>query len=319
MACKFVDGLPSCLLTVAWYQVLHSRRSFRNCDLYHSLTSYCHQEGLVVTVHDLSFMRMPACADPGLQAFLTASVPRTVKEAHHILADSSNTRNDLIELLQVNPRKVSVVPGAVDSAFARVEDTDRLSEMRIRYRLPEWFIVSVGTLEPRKNYPRLISAFAEMRRQTGLPHHLVIAGGPGWLYGEIQERVRYEGIGEFVRFLGFVPDGDLAALYTLADLMVFPSLYEGFGLPPLEAMACGTPVVCSDNSSLPERRTPLRVNADEVEEIADAMGRVLANRDLRNRLVELGMTQAAQFTWHAAARKLLEAYKRTLAEGGIHP
>jgi glycosyltransferase involved in cell wall biosynthesis len=243
-------------------------------------------------------------------------VPKAVSAARHVLADSWNTRNDLIELLQADPGKVSVVPGAVDATFTRVEDATRLEQMRAQYRLPQWFIISVGTLEPRKNYSRLIAAYALMRRQTGLPHHLIICGGPGWLFQEVDERVRTEGIADYVHFLGFVPDPDLAALYTLADLMVFPSLYEGFGIPPLEAMACGAPVVSSNNSSLPESvgNAALMVNAEDIEDIADAMARVLGNSAFRARLIELGRIQAAQFTWHAAARKLLAAYTLAMAD-----
>jgi glycosyltransferase involved in cell wall biosynthesis len=244
-------------------------------------------------------------------------VPKAIKAACHILADSWNTRNDLIELLDAPPSKVSVVPGAVDAAFSRVEDSSSLEDARDRYGLPRKFVISVGTLEPRKNYPRLISAYALLRRLTGLPHHLVIAGKPGWLFEETYDRARTEGVTECVHFLGFVPDRDLALLYALADLMVFPSLYEGFGIPPLEAMACSTPVVCSNNSSLPESvgDAALLVNAENVEEIADAMARVLTNTELRAHLVELGETQAAQFTWQAAAQKLLTAYKKALAGG----
>jgi len=316
--------IPSRWLTVAWHQLglpLHAEVLAGDCDLYHSpdfvLPPLKRARG-VVTVHDLSFMRVPACADPSLRAYLNRAVPKAVSAARHVLADSWNTRNDLVELLQADPGKVSVVPGAVDATFTRVEDAARLEQVRVRYRLPQWFIISVGTLEPRKNYARLVAAYALMRRQTGLPHHLIICGGPGWLFQEVYERVRTEGIGDYVHFLGFVPDADLAALYTSADLMVFPSLYEGFGIPPLEAMACGAPVVSSNNSSLPESvgNAALMVNAEDVEDIADAMARVLGNSAFRARLIELGRIQAAQFTWHAAARKLLAAYRLAMAEDG---
>lgn len=321
------SALPSRWLTTGWHRVglpLPAEALVGDCDIYHSTDFVLPplRKALgVVTVHDLSFMRLPECADPGLRAYLNASVPKAANSAHHILADSDNTRNDLIELLQIHPGKVSVVPGAVDAGFARVQDSARLDETRGRYRLPRWFVISVGTLEPRKNYSRLISAFAVMRRHTGLPHHLVIAGRPGWLYGDVHERVHTEGVGDCVHFLGFVPDRDLPALYTLADLMVFPSLYEGFGIPPLEAMACGTPVVSSNNSSLPESvgNAALMVNAKDTDEIADAMARVLANGEFRTRLVELGKIQAAQFTWNAAAQKLLTAYKQTLTKGNTTP
>jgi glycosyltransferase involved in cell wall biosynthesis len=242
-------------------------------------------------------------------------VPRAVSQAHHVLADSESTRNDLIELLAVSADKISVVPAGVEPRFRPVRDTVRLAEVRARYKLPQWFILSVGTLEPRKNFPRLISAYAQLRRQTGLPHGLVIAGRPGWLYQEIYNRIVQEGLSEHVHLPGFVADGDLPALYTLADLFVFPSLYEGFGLPPLEAMACGTPVVVSDNSSLPEAVgvAALLINAEEVDAMADAMARVLGNANLRVRLADLGRAQAARFTWRAAAEKLLTVYQLVMA------
>jgi len=318
------SAIPSRWLTIGWHRLrlpLPAEALTGDCDLYHSpdfvLPPLRTARG-VVTVHDLTFLRLPGCADPGLRAYLNRSVPKAVSAARHVLADSWNTRNDLIDLLQVSPGKVSVVPGAVDATFARVEDSGMLDHTRARYGLPPWFIISVGTLEPRKNYPRLVSAYALMRRQTALPHHLVIVGRPGWLYKEVHERVRTEGVGEYVHFLGFVPDGDLPALYTLADLMVFPSLYEGFGIPPLEAMACGTPVVSSNNSSLPESvgSAAMTVNAEDGEGIADAMARVLGNSSLRARLIELGKVQAKQFTWTAAVHQLLAAYKRALSESG---
>jgi glycosyltransferase involved in cell wall biosynthesis len=315
--------IPSRWLTTVWHRMglpIPAEALVGDCDLYHSpdfvlppLKRACG----IVTVHDLTFMRLPDCADHGLRAHLNRSVPKAVRAARHVLADSWSTRNDLIELLQVPAAKVSVVPAGVDAFFSRVEDPERLEQTRARYGLPQWFIVSVGTLEPRKNYVRLVSAYALMRRQTGLPHHLVIAGKPGWLYGGLRERIRDEGVSECVHLLGFVPDADLPALYTLADLMVFPSLYEGFGIPPLEAMACGTPVVSSNNSSLPESvgSAAQTVNAEQTDEIADAMARVLGNAALRSRLIELGYLQAAQFTWHTAARKLLAAYTCAGSQG----
>jgi glycosyltransferase involved in cell wall biosynthesis len=314
------SAIPSRWLNAAWNRLgipLHAEVLTGNCDLFHSpdfvLPPLRAARG-IVTVHDLSFMRLPSCADPALRAFLERSVPRAVGAARLVLADSWNTRKDLIDLLQVHPDKVTVVAAGVDKIFSPVTDSDRLDQARTRYRLPDRFLISVGTLEPRKNYARLISAFARMRKQTGLPHQLVIVGRPGWLFDEIHERVRVEGMGEYVHFLGFVPDVDLAALYTLADLMVFPSLYEGFGIPPLEAMACGTPVVSSDNSSLPESvgTAALTVNAEDTEGISDAIGQVLCDDNFRARLIELGRTRAAQFTWHSAARGLLAAYRQAM-------
>ena len=225
------------------------------CDLYHSpdftLPPLSRARGLV-TVHDLSFLTTPECAPPTLRDYLQHVVPQSIARAHHVLADSSNTRDDLVRLLHVTPEKISVVPGGVEDRFTPIEDVDALEVVRSRYGLPAEFILSFGTLEPRKNYPTLISAYADLRRRTGLPHRLVIAGKEGWMFEPIYARVAQEDIGSDVQFVGYVADDDFPTLYNLADLFVYPSLYEGFGLPPLEAMACGIPVVCSNTSSLPE-------------------------------------------------------------------
>ena len=268
----------------------------------------------VVTIHDLSFLRVPQCADPGLRQYLTERTPPSVARARRVLADSQNTRRDLIELLDVTPEKVSVVYAGVEPRFRPVRDLERLEQVRQRYHLPELFVLFVGTIEPRKNLGRLLSAYAQMRRQTGLPHQLVLSGSNGWLYEEIYDKVSRDGLQEDVVFPGFVADEDLPALYTLADLFVFPSLYEGFGLPPLEAMSCGTPVVASNNSSLPEvlGSAALFVDAEDVEGLADAMARVLGDAMVRTRLADLGRAQAARFTWEDAARQLVKAYEAVL-------
>jgi len=315
------SNVPSRWLTAGWHRFglpFPVERLVGPCDLFHSpdfaLPPLDKAKG-VVTIHDLSFLRFPEYADPGLRNYLKRAVPRSVDRAGRVLADSENTKSDLIELLHVPAEKISVVPAGVEPRFRPVRDTVKLNEVRERYALPQWFILAVGTIEPRKNLTRLVSAYAQLRRQTGLPHALVIAGKEGWLFQGIHEQVSREGLSEHVQFPGFITDEDLPALYTLADLLAFPSLYEGFGLPPLEAMACGTPVVVSNNSSLPEAvgAAALLVDAEDIEALADAMARVLGNANLRVRLADLGRAQAARFTWTEAAHKLLLAYQQTVA------
>jgi glycosyltransferase involved in cell wall biosynthesis len=313
--------VPARWLTAGWHRLglpFPAERLAGTCEIFHSpdfTLPPLRQARGVVTVHDLSFMRFPEHAEPGLRDYLQRTVPRTVERAARVLADSESTKADLVELLRVPTEKISVVPAGVEPRFRPVRDTVKLNAVRGRYNLPQWFILSVGTIEPRKNLTRLISAYAQLRRQTGLPHALVIAGKEGWLYQGIYEQAAKEGLTEHVHFPGFVDDDDLPALYTLADLLAFPSLYEGFGLPPLEAMACGTPVVASNNSSLPEAvgAAALLVDAEDVDGLADAMARVLGNANLRVRLADLGRAQAARFTWTDAARKLLDAYRLTAA------
>ena len=317
-----VVNIPPRWLTAGWHRLrlpLVAERLAGDCDVFHSpdfILPPLREARGIVTVHDLSFVRVPECAEPKLRAFLDKAVPRAVQDAHFVLADSNSTKNDLVVLLDVPPEKIGVVPPGVEPRFRPVRETVKLAEVQERYRLPQWFILSVGTLEPRKNYPRLISAYAQLRRQTGLPHGLVIAGGVGWLYQDIHDQIAKEGLEEYVHLPGYIDDADLPALYTMADLLAFPSLYEGFGIPPLEAMACGTPVVASNNSSLPEAvgTAALLVDAEDVDGLADAMARVLGNANLRVRLSDLGRAQAARFTWESSARRLLTAYEQVAEE-----
>jgi glycosyltransferase involved in cell wall biosynthesis len=264
----------------------------------------------VVTVHDLSFLRHPEAAEPSLCAYLCASVPRSVRKADFVLGDSESTRQDVIELLGIDGDRVEVVYPGVGQAFRVIEDQRHLAMVRELYGLGRPFILNVGTLEPRKNLVTLLNAYAALR-QHGVEHRLVIAGGRGWLYDGVFQRVKELSLEGDVLFLGYVVEEHLPALYGLSDLLVFPSLYEGFGLPPLEAMACGTPVITSDNSSLPEvvGEAGLMVPAQDQDALAEAMAMVLADSGLRKDLVRKGLSRATQFTWQAAGEKLLAIYQ----------
>jgi glycosyltransferase involved in cell wall biosynthesis len=265
----------------------------------------------LLTVHDLSFMHYPECADANLRAYLNKAVPRSVHRADLILADSQSTKDDLVELLGVEPDRVEVLYPGVEERFRPIEDQALLEQVRQRYNLPSRFILGLGTLQPRKNFVRLIEAFASVQIGKYASLHLVIAGGRGWLYEDIFAAVERLGLEGKVVFPGFVADEDLPALYNLAELFVFPSLYEGFGLPPLEAMACGTPVVTSNASSLPEvvSGAGLMVEATDEEALAEAMKRALDDRALREKMIIKGLEQAKNFTWEKSALKLLSLYE----------
>jgi len=310
--------IPPRWLTVGWHRLrlpIPVELLAGDCDLYHSpdfaLPPLRRARGLV-TIHDLSFLRVPECADPGLRAFLEKAVPAAVLRARRILADSENTRKDLIEILRVDPDRISVVTPAVEPRFRREDTVARLDEVRARYGLPARFILGLGTLEPRKNFTGLIAAYSQLVRETGLPHALVIGGKPGWLYEDIYRQAQQEDLAGRVLFPGFAADEDLPALYSLADVFAFPSLYEGFGIPVLEAMACGTPVVTSNNSSLPEAAgsAALMVEATDATELAEAIAKVLNDNELRRRMIAAGYEQASRFTWQRSAQALLEAYER---------
>jgi glycosyltransferase involved in cell wall biosynthesis len=268
----------------------------------------------LVTIHDLSFRRYPEGAEPNLRDYLDAAVPRGLERADLILADSENTRHDIIELFGVPPERVRVLYPGVDPAFRVIEDQQLLAAVKEAYRLDCPFILSVGTLEPRKNLITLLDAYAQLRASQGLEHKLVIVGGKGWLYDGIFRRVEGLSLREEITFLGFLPEEHLPAVYCLSDLLVFPSLYEGFGLPPLEAMACGTPVVTSNSSSLPEvvGDAGLMVSPDDTEALVETISEVLHDSKLREVLTASGLSRAAEFTWEAAGEKLLDIYEDLL-------
>ncbi len=270
----------------------------------------------LLTVHDLSFVRVPETASPSLRAYLDAVVPRSVRRADHVLADSQATRDDLIALYDTPAEKISVLWSGVDTRFHPVTDHTMLARVRRRYELPASpFMLSVGTVQPRKNYVRLIEALAALRAD-GFPElELVIVGGRGWLEDPIYAALERFGLTNAVRFTGFAEDSDLPALYTLAVLAALPSLYEGFGLPVLEAMACGTPVVTSTVSSLPEVAgdAALMVDPLDVGAVAEALRRLLTDEALRGDLRARGLARAATFTWDRSARQLLDVYALMLS------
>ncbi len=271
----------------------------------------------LLTIHDLAFLFFPDAAMPSLHRYLNTVVPRSAARADHIIADSTNTARDLVEQWHLPSHKISVVQGGVDHCqFHPITDPAHLAAVRARYLVDERpYILAVSRLEPRKNHVRLIEAFARARADAHLPHRLVIAGLKGWLFDDIFARVRDLYLEDHVHFPGFVADADLPALYSGAEFVAYPSLYEGFGLPIIEALACGAPVLTGDNSCLPEAGGPgaLYVDSLDIDSIADGLRRLATDQDLRRTLATLGFAHAAQFTWERSATQLLAAYHRVLA------
>lgn len=267
------------------------------------------QTRTLLTVHDLSFVRVSGAANSRLKEYLDRVVPRSVLRASHVLADSEATKEDLVGLYGTAPEKITVLLSGVGSQFRRVGDGGLLT-IRKRYGIGSVpFVFSVGTVQPRKNYGRLIQAVAQLRGK-GNDIDLVIAGGRGWLEDPIYQTVQDTRMEEHVHFIGFADEADLPALYSAADCMAFPSLYEGFGLPILEAMACGTPVVTSNVSSLPEVAgdAALVVDPNDTDAIAHAIQRTLDDSALRTDLIEKGFARVGRFSWDESARKLRQIY-----------
>lgn len=285
-------------------------------DLYHSpdfVLPRLRGGKTLVTVHDLSFLRVPQFADPNLRRFLARAVRRSVDRADGVLADSKATRDDLVDLLSVPRERIQVVYAACDAHFRRVEDPRVLEETRKRLGLPPRYILSLGTLEPRKNFEGLIQAYgALLRLRPGTEEDLVLVGRRGWLYEGIDRAVAETGLRERVHVRTNVADEDLPAVLSMATLFAFPSWYEGFGLPPLEAMACGVPVVASDRGSLREvlENAACTVAPEDPEGIARALAALLDDEPARRALAACGPLQAARFSWGRSAEVLLSVYRR---------
>jgi glycosyltransferase involved in cell wall biosynthesis len=255
----------------------------------------------VVTVHDLGYRYFPGAHPPAQRRYLDWSTRFSARAAAHVLADSSATRADLARFYLIPESKVTVVYPGRDERLRPVDP----EPVRARYGLPPGYVLHVGTLQPRKNLARLMDAVAALRpRWPGLT--LVLAGRPGWLSAPLLAQARANAA--FVRLLDYVPDADLPGLYAGAAVFAFPSLYEGFGFPVLEAMACGVPVVCANAASLPELAgdAALLVDPADTAALAAALDRLLADPALRQALIARGLAHIQRFTWSAAAAQTLQ-------------
>jgi len=261
----------------------------------------------VLTAHDMAIYRHPEWF-PGGQALATRLVvPRSMRRADAVVAVSASTAGDVEELFGVDAQRLEVVPEGVAGRFQPLPP-ERIEDMRRRLDLPSRFVLFVGTIEPRKNLPTLLDAWSRMRERPPL----VVAGTWGWRFDDVRERL--ERLAPEVRVLGAIPSGDLPGLYNLASCLAHPAWYEGFGLTPLEAMACGVPVVASDASSLPEvvGGAGLLVDPADVEGWTDALERVCGDLDTAATLRRRGILRAAEFTWSRAAQRTWRVMDRVM-------
>jgi glycosyltransferase involved in cell wall biosynthesis len=266
----------------------------------------------VITVHDLAFLHYPH--------FLTASsaayygqIDRAIRSARAVIVPSESTKRDVMAMLGVPANKISVIYEAAAESFTPLPLDEATAYVKRHYNLPASYMLVVGTIEPRKNITGLLQAFHILRTQYNVRDTtLAIAGGKGWLYDETLETIDKLGLRSSVRLLDRVSDEALHQLYVAARCNVHPALYEGFGLPPLEAMACGTPTIVSNVSSLPEvvQDAALLIDPEDPEDLAIAMNRLLADDALHAELREKGLARAACFSWHRAAQATYEVYRR---------
>lgn len=263
----------------------------------------------IITIHDMAHHYYPQFITPGMERNLPIYLKDQAHRSDLILCVSENTKRDVVKLLDVPEEKVWVTYNGIGEQFRPLNEQMAIGVLCERYKLPARFILFVGTREPRKNLPKLVEAYNILYSRYRIQEYLVIAGGKGWKNESLYQTIEELKLENRVIFTGYVPDADLPGLYNAATVFAYPSLYEGFGIPVVEAMACGVPVVTSNVSSLPEVAgdAALLVAPEDPEQLASAIYRILEDRGLSNKLREIGIQRAKKFSWQACARKTLEA------------
>ena len=289
-------------------------------DVYHSPANVVplrYNGKFAVTIHDLAIYREPK-AFPSRQGFsIKYLVPRSINKATKIIAVSESTKKDVTEFFKVDPATIDVIyEGVENGRFSpkRRGDTAAMEKLKRRYGIRGDYVLFVGTLEPRKNLIRLLEACFQLygrRSDLAKKFQMVLAGQRGWLYDEIFEEVKNRGLSGNVVFPGYVPAADMPKLYTGATVFIYPSLYEGFGLPVLEAMASGVAVISSNVSSIPEITgdAALLVDPLDTEGMSEALEKLLTDENYRKKLAERGLKRAEEFSWEKCARQTLEVYR----------
>jgi glycosyltransferase involved in cell wall biosynthesis len=302
------------VLRVAWEQtVLPLRLSRIRADVYHGpafvapLMKTC---GQVVTIHDMTSRLVPERHPLHRRLYMRAMIPAAIRRSDRVIADSESTKRDILDFEWAEEERICVVHLGVDGRFERVRDRKNLAEIREKYRLPREFILFVGAIEPRKNVETLVDAY--LADSLSDRFDLVLAGSLGWGYSGLMQKLAVSRVKGCIRMPGYIDDTDLPSLYTAAAAFVYPSLCEGFGLPVLEAMACGAPVITSCVSSLPEvaGEAAILVDPTDMGALASALQRVLKDRELQEELSRRGQERAKLFTWDQTAKKTLEVYRQ---------
>jgi glycosyltransferase involved in cell wall biosynthesis len=271
-----------------------------------------HPKKSIFTAHDLAFEIFPQAFTPFMLRYQKWSARFASKRAARILSVSQSTKNDLVKFYGVDPNKIVVTHLAYDKEVFHPRNYEEIQPVLDKYGLTyQKYVLFLGTVQPRKNIPNLVEAFQKIRKENRMEEKLAIFGGRGWLWEPIVKKVKTAGLDGSVKYFDYAPKEDLPFLYAGAKLLTLPALYEGFGLPPLEAMASGVPVVVSNISSMPEvvGDAGTLVDPNSVDSIADGLLKVLTDNNLREQMIAKGLERAKQFTWENTARKTLEVFE----------
>ncbi|MFH5181189.1 glycosyltransferase family 4 protein [Paenibacillus sp. TAB 01] len=299
-----------------FYHFPYDLMSGKKVDIFHG-TNFTYTPVLkgkhVITIHDLAYMHYPEATSERILKHHSKWVPYSAQKCDYIIADSIQTKRDIEELLRIPESKISVVPLAADEHFRYI---DNCPDILKKYDLPSKYVLFVGTLEPRKNLIGLLKSFLLLKNQYDIEEKLVIVGARGWKFTPIFDWVKENQLENEVVFTGFIDDTDLPAIYSAATLFVMPSIYEGFGLPLLEAMQCGTPVIGSNVSSIPEiiENAGILIAPDDYSSWAEAIYTVISNTSLRATYSQLGLERSKQFTWSQTAELTRKIYTHVLGK-----
>lgn len=268
----------------------------------------------IITIHDMVYKYFPETIGGENLKYFTKQLPKIAKKADMLIADSESTKRDIIKYLDVSEEKIRVIYLGVDSMFKPLTDMGTLTSVRKCYNLPEKFILFLGTIEPRKNIQGLISAYIKLCDEKNFSHDLVLAGDISRGKNCLKNLKKDSRLIEKIHFIGYVDERNLPGLFNLADIFVYPSFYEGFGLPVLEAMACGVPVVTSNTSSLPEvaGNAAVLIDPHSIDDLAEGIRCVLSDNELRQSLIKRGLERAKLFTWEKCARDTMQVFKELL-------
>jgi glycosyltransferase involved in cell wall biosynthesis len=302
---------------MAWMQCMLpseiTRLGINICHYTNSIAPLYHTTPYVVTIYDMTLNLLPRQHPFRKQLIVRPIVALAARRAQRVITISEQARADIARLLHIPYANILVTPAAVDPMIQHM-DLPEQQRVRNKYRINRPFVLFVGTIEPRKNLARLVAAWAQLRKNSRIVHQLVLVGGHGWHDAPIFQQIASSGFAEDIRLTGYVPREDLAGLYSAADAFAFPSLAEGFGLPVIEAFACGTPTLISDTPALIETAAGAAMTCDpySIAAIARGLEQILTDQALRYRLHELGILRAQHFSWHRTAELTIEVYQQAL-------